>query len=82
MVYALVVLYMKFKVDTGNRAIMIVDALATDGTKYEVYYNSDFSSFEHFLPTVENMVKSFKATGSESDPADIDLSLKSHRIKH
>lgn len=59
--------------DGTNFAMMIVDALATNGTEYEVYYRSDFESFEHFLPTVEIMIESFRTTGSE--PAGADFSL-------
>lgn len=45
-------------------AIMAVDALASNGTEYEVYYRSEFNLFEYFLPVVENMIKSFQTTGS------------------
>ena len=44
---------------------MAVNALATDGTEYEVYYKSEFDSFKHFLPTVEYIIGSFRTTGSE-----------------
>lgn len=54
-------------------ATMVVDALATDGTEYQVFYKSDFDSFEHFLPIVESMIRSFQLTSSE--PADTDFSL-------
>jgi len=55
-----------FEVDVDRipRAIMVVDALADDGTEYEVYYRSDFESFEPFLPITESMINSFKTTGS------------------
>jgi len=61
--------------DIGDLATMVVDSLATDGTEYELYYKSDFDSFEHFLPTVESMIKSFQVTGSE--PATSNSSLSS-----
>lgn len=32
-----------------------VDALARDGTEYQMFYKSDFDLFEHLLPIVENM---------------------------
>ena len=60
--------------DGPNLAIMAVDALAQDGTEYEVYYHSDFDSFEHFLPAVESMVKSFQATGTGTGTDDFSLS--------
>jgi hypothetical protein len=44
---------------------MVIGALAPNGTEYQVTYKSDFESFQHFLPTFESMVKSFRTTGSE-----------------
>jgi hypothetical protein len=56
-------------------AVLAVDAVAPDGTEYEAYYRGSFNLFESFLPTVENMIKSFKATGTDSAAATDDFSL-------
>jgi hypothetical protein len=58
----------------GPLAIMIVDALAPNGTEYEVYYRSDFNLFKHFLPVIEYMIKSFQTTGSTASTSDFSLS--------
>jgi hypothetical protein len=60
--------------DNPSLAVLVVDAIASDGTEYEVYYRSDFNSFEHFLPTGETMIKSFQTTGSGSEDTDFSLS--------
>jgi hypothetical protein len=65
-----------YEVDTTEGsplAIMAVDALAPDGTEHEVYYRSDFNSFEHFLPIVESMIRSFQTTGGNAGSSDFSL---------
>ena len=57
----------------GNLAVMAVDALAPDGTEYEVYYHGSFDLFEDFLPAAESMVKSFRTTGSNASISDFSL---------
>jgi hypothetical protein len=57
----------------GSFAALAVDSVATNGTEYEAYYKASFDSFEHFLPTVENMIESFQTTGSP--PTGNDFSL-------
>jgi hypothetical protein len=59
--------------DGPSLAILAVDAIASDGKEYEVYYHSDFNSFEHFLPTAESMIKSFRTTGNSSEVTDFSL---------
>jgi hypothetical protein len=59
--------------DGGNLAIMAVDALAPDGTEYEVYYKASFDLFENFLPTAGKMIESFQLTGNNSAAADFSL---------
>lgn len=45
-----------------------VNALQPDGTEYGAFYRADSVSFQHYLPNVEYMIKSFKATSpSETD---------------
>ena len=55
-------------------AIMAVDAVASDGKEYEVYYHSDFKSFKHFLSVAESMIKSFRTTEGGSNVTDFSLS--------
>jgi len=51
--------------------MMAVDALAhDDDIEYDVYYHSDFDSFEPFLPAVEGMIKSFRTAATDSDVND------------
>jgi len=56
----------------GNLAAMAVDALSTNGTEYEAYYQASFDLFEHFLPAAENMINSFQLT---ADNVASDFSL-------
>ena len=58
----------------GQLALMIVDALANDGTEYETYYRASFDLFNHYLPTAENMIKSFQTTGSNASITNFTLS--------
>jgi hypothetical protein len=67
------VIYEINSTEGGSLAVMIVDALASNGTEYEVYYHASFDLFEHFLPTVKNMVESFQVTGSDSATTDFSL---------
>ena len=57
----------------GSFAGLAVDSLAANGTEYEAYYKAAFNSFEHFLPTVENMIESFQTTGSSPTGSDFSL---------
>jgi hypothetical protein len=57
----------------GSFAAMAVDSVAANGTEYEAYYKAAFDSFEHFLPTVENMIESFQTTGSPPTGSDFSL---------
>lgn len=51
--------------DAAPSTNLAVDALADDGTEYEVYYRADADSFQQFLPIAENMIKSFRTTGND-----------------
>ena len=64
--------------DIGSYAAMEVNSLAPNGTEYYVYYRTAFDSFEHFLPTAENMIESFRTTGSEAPASDFSLSTGSN----
>jgi hypothetical protein len=59
--------------DGGNLAVMAVDALAPDGTEYEVYYRASFDLFEDLLPTAEKVIESFQLTGNNSAATDFSL---------
>jgi len=67
--------------DIGDLATMVVDSLAADGTEYEVYYKSDFDSFEHFLPTVGSMIKSFQVTGSEPATSNFSITTQNDTVR-
>jgi hypothetical protein len=58
----------------GQLAFMIVDALTNNGTEYETYYRASFNLFNNYLPTAENMIKSFQTTGSNASTTDFTLS--------
>lgn len=60
--------------DGGNLAVMAVDALAPNGTEYEVYYKASFDLFENSLPTAGKMIESFQLTGNNSAATDFSLS--------
>jgi hypothetical protein len=59
--------------DGGNLAVMAVDALAPDGTEYEVYYRASFDLFEDLLPTAEQVIGSIQLTGNNSAATDFSL---------
>jgi hypothetical protein len=58
-------------------AVMIVDALAPNGTEYSASYLGSFDLFERNLPTAEKMIGSFKTMGGSSATNDFSLSLVS-----
>jgi hypothetical protein len=59
--------------DGGNLAVMAVDALAPDGTEYEVYYRASFDLFEDILPTAGKVIESIQLTGNNSAATDFSL---------
>ncbi len=59
--------------DGGTFAVMAVDALAPDGTEYEVYYRASFDLFEDLLPTAERVIESIQLTGNISAATDFSL---------
>jgi hypothetical protein len=59
--------------DGGNLAVMAVDALAPDGTEYEVYYRASFDLFEDILPTAGKVIGSIQLTGNNSAATDFSL---------
>jgi len=67
--------------DGPNLAVLAVDAVAPDGTEYEVYYRSDFNSFQHYLPAAESMIRSFQTTGSGSDVTNFSLGGSSNTTR-
>jgi hypothetical protein len=54
-------------------AVMIVDALAPNGTEYSAYYLGSFDLFERHLPTAEKMIGSFKTMVGSSAINDFSL---------
>ena len=54
-------------------AVMVVDALAPNGTEYGAWYLGSFDLFERHLPTAEKMIGSFKTMGGSSAINDFSL---------
>ena len=60
----------------GLSVTMIVKSLGPNGEDFESWYRGGYKDFNHYLPTVESMLKSFKTKEDYSIPADEDFKLE------